>query len=111
MRVFGNIVNCKYQPQKILSRYHIFSFACSKTSASVLAIDERQALETLTRDEKTANRSLIQLKEKHQDLDQKREKLSEEVRVQSERKAEVCLECDYWSVGLMLGSWYSWSRR
>ncbi|KIM86143.1 hypothetical protein PILCRDRAFT_334537 [Piloderma croceum F 1598] len=70
-----------------------------KASASILAVDERQSLETLTREEKTASRSLAQLKEKHQDLDQKRAKLSEDARVQSERKAEVCFELLFASVG------------
>jgi structural maintenance of chromosome 1 len=72
---------------------------CRKASASILAVDERQSLETLTREEKTASRSLAQLKEKHQDLDQKRAKLSEDARVQSERKAEVWFELVFASVG------------
>jgi structural maintenance of chromosome 1 len=68
------------------------SLTCRKASASVLAVDERQSLETLTRDEKTASRSLAQLREKHQDLDQKKDKLSEDARIQSERKSEVRFE-------------------
>jgi structural maintenance of chromosome 1 len=74
---------------------------CSKATANILAVDERQSLETLTREEKTASRALAQLREKHQDLDQKRERLSEDVRVHSERKTEVntfitCLSTDLW---------------
>lgn len=56
----------------------------------MLAVDERQSLETLTRDEKTASRALTQLKEKHQDLAQKKDKLTEDVRAHSERKIDVC---------------------
>jgi structural maintenance of chromosome 1 len=63
----------------------------SKASASILAVDERQSLEAFTREEKTANRAFAQLKEKHQDLDQKREKLSEDARVHSGRGSEVHL--------------------
>lgn len=56
----------------------------------MLAVDERQALETLTRDEKTASRALAQLKDKQKELEQKRDRLAEDVKVHSERKAEVC---------------------
>jgi hypothetical protein len=62
-----------------------------KASASVLAVDERQSLETLTRDEKTASRSLTQLKDNLKDLDQKNEKFVEDARVHSECKAQVRL--------------------
>lgn len=61
----------------------------SKASASILAVDERQSLETLSRDEKTAGRTLAQLKDKLEQLTQKRDKLSEEDRTQSQKKAEV----------------------
>ena len=68
---------------------HTRTWACRKASASILAVDERQSLESLTREEKTANRALAQLREKHQDLDQKKDKLSEDARVHSERKDDV----------------------
>lgn len=80
MRYFSN---CRFG---VLSQAH---FLARKASASVLAVDERQSLETLTRDAKTASRSLTQLKEKHQDHAQKRDKLAEDVRVHSDRKSEV----------------------
>ena len=43
-----------------------------KASASVLAVDERQSLESLIRDEKTVGRALAQLKEKHEKLSEER---------------------------------------
>ena len=55
----------------------------------MLAVDERQSLETLKRDEKTTSRTLSQLKDKLEQLTQKRDKLSEEERTQSQKKAEV----------------------
>lgn len=60
-----------------------------KASASVLAVDEHQTLETLVRDERTTSRALAQLKGKHEELDQKKSKLVEEARVHSERKSEA----------------------
>jgi len=46
-----------------LSINHLLTFSYfRKASASVLAVDERQSLEILTRDEKTDSRSLTQLK-------------------------------------------------
>ena len=65
--------------------------ASSKASTSVLAVDERQSLETLTRDGKTSSRSLAQLKDKLEQQTQKREKLTEEERAGSQKKAEVSL--------------------
>jgi hypothetical protein len=61
-------------------------------SASVLAVDERQSLETLTRDERTAGCVLAQLKEKHKDRNHTKDRLTEEAKVHSERKAEVRLD-------------------
>ena len=46
-------------------------------------------METLKRDEKTTSRTLSQLKDKLEQLTQKRDKLSEEERTQSQKKAEV----------------------
>ena len=58
----------------------------------MLAVDERQSLKTLTRDERTAGRALAQIKEKHKDRNQTKIRLTEEAKVHSERKAEVCLD-------------------
>ncbi|KAF7984629.1 hypothetical protein HWV62_12853 [Athelia sp. TMB] len=72
-----------------LSEESLQEYRRLKASASVLAVDERQSLETLTRDAKTASRSLTQLKEKNQDHAQKRDKLAEDVQVHSDRKSEL----------------------
>lgn len=52
-------------------------------------MDERQSLETLTRDEKTTGRTLAQLKDKLEQFTQKREKLEEERHTHEQKKADV----------------------
>ena len=71
------------------SRIYLHLALYSKASASVLAVDERQSLETLSRDEKTTARTLSQLKDKLEQQTQKREKLAEEERTLSQKKSEV----------------------
>lgn len=61
-----------------------------KASTNVLAVDERQSLETLTRDEKTSSRALAQLQDKHDQLEAKMEQLSQDIATQQEKKSEVC---------------------
>jgi len=61
-----------------------------KARASVLAVDERQKLETLTRDEKTANRTLVQLSERQQGLEEKIAVRKNDLTAQAARKEEVC---------------------
>lgn len=60
-----------------------------KAQASVLAVAERQSLETLSRDEKTAARSLAQLKDKIEQLTTKRTKLAEDEDAAKRRRTEV----------------------
>ncbi|KAJ7598927.1 condensin complex subunit SMC1 [Mycena floridula] len=60
-----------------------------KATANLLAIDERQSLETLKRNEKAANRTLGQLLEKEHALNAKRTLRSEESTKQTEKKAEL----------------------
>lgn len=55
----------------------------------MLAVDERQSLETLTREHKTTARMLGQLKEKQTGLEESRETRLADAQVQSARKAEV----------------------
>jgi structural maintenance of chromosome 1 len=62
-----------------------------KANASVLAVAERQSLETLLRDEKTSGRLLAGLKERSDDLEEKRAKLAEDCRIANDRKTEVRL--------------------
>ncbi|KAH9884117.1 cohesin complex subunit psm1 [Cubamyces lactineus] len=72
-----------------LSEESLEEYRKLKAAASVLAVDERQSLETLKRDEKTTSRTLSQLKDKLEQLTQKRDKLSDEERTQSQKKAEL----------------------
>ncbi|OJT02266.1 Structural maintenance of chromosomes protein 1, partial [Trametes pubescens] len=72
-----------------LSEESLEEYRRLKASASILAVDERRSLETLSWDEKTAGRTLAQLKDKLEQLTQKRDKLSEEDRTQSQKKAEL----------------------
>ncbi|KAJ7773018.1 SMCs flexible hinge [Mycena metata] len=60
-----------------------------KAAASVLAVDERQSLETLTRELKTVTRTLGQLKEKQTGLEENRESRTADLEAQSARKAEL----------------------
>ena len=62
-----------------------------KASASVLAAHEREQLESLNREEKTAARTLSQLKDKHEQMDDRKNKLLEDARIQQEKKDEVCI--------------------
>jgi hypothetical protein len=63
----------------------------SKASSSVLAVDERQSLETLTREEKTASRTLAQLSEKEQGFDEKKTTRTEELHQRNAKREEVGL--------------------
>ncbi|KAI8982948.1 condensin complex subunit SMC1 [Trametes punicea] len=72
-----------------LSEESLEEYRRLKAAASVLAVDERQSLETLSRDEKTTGRTLSQLKDQLDQLTQKRDKLAEEARTQSQKKAEL----------------------
>ena len=57
---------------------------------------ERQSLDTLGREEKTALRTLSQLKAKFEEMEAKRNKLTEDSTSQGEKKDEVwsiCIPC------------------
>lgn len=62
---------------------------CRKSQASVLAVDERQSLETLTRDEKTSSRALTQMKEKLEHFTNQKSKLQEDDAAQKLKRTEV----------------------
>ncbi|RPD71420.1 condensin complex subunit SMC1 [Lentinus tigrinus ALCF2SS1-7] len=72
-----------------LSEESLEEYRRLKAAASVLAVDERQSLETLTRDEKTTGRTLAQLKDKLEQFTQKREKLEEERQSQQQKKTDL----------------------
>ncbi|KAF7302129.1 Structural maintenance of chromosomes protein [Mycena indigotica] len=60
-----------------------------KAAASELAVDERQSLEALSREQKTVSRTLAQLKEKQQGLQETQETRSGEAETQGTRKSEL----------------------
>ncbi|KAK7062210.1 structural maintenance of chromosomes protein [Favolaschia claudopus] len=60
-----------------------------KAAASVLAVDERQSLETLSREHKTVARTLGQLTERQAGLEETRTTRSADLEVQTERKKEL----------------------
>lgn len=61
-----------------------------KATASTLAVDERQSLETLKREDKTAARALAQLSEKEQAALEKKASRTEELGTLTEKRQEVC---------------------
>ena len=61
----------------------------SKAQGSVLAVEERQALERLTREEKTASRTFTQLRDSQEELEQKRASLREDNSVHEAKKSDV----------------------
>ncbi|KAI0063838.1 cohesin complex subunit psm1 [Artomyces pyxidatus] len=72
-----------------LSEESLEEYRRLKAQASVLAVDERQALDTLTREEKTASRTFTQLNDKQEEFEQKRSRLREDSSVQSSKKEEL----------------------
>ncbi|KIY73713.1 condensin complex subunit SMC1 [Cylindrobasidium torrendii FP15055 ss-10] len=72
-----------------LSEESLEEYSRLQAKANTLAVDERQALETLQRDEKGASRALTTLREKEAALQDKKETRTEDLRVQSEKKAEL----------------------
>lgn len=84
----------------------------SKAQANILAVDERQQLETLTRDEKTTGRTLAQLTERRQNLEEKNVTRNEDLNAQSGKRAEVCCSPST-SHALLISSIlaYSWRQK
>lgn len=72
-----------------LSAESLAEYRSLKAAASVLAVAERQSLETLGREEKTALRTLNQLKAKFEEMETRRNKLNEDATSQGERKNEL----------------------
>ncbi|KIY53050.1 condensin complex subunit SMC1 [Fistulina hepatica ATCC 64428] len=60
-----------------------------KSQASLLAVDERQQIETLTREEKTANRAFFQLQEKERELQDQKETRGTDLEAQNARQSEL----------------------
>ncbi|KAA1474997.1 hypothetical protein DENSPDRAFT_401153 [Dentipellis sp. KUC8613] len=72
-----------------LSEESLEEYRRLKAQANVLKVEERQALETLTREEKTASRTYTQLKDKQDEFEQKKATLQSDLAVQNERKKEL----------------------
>ncbi|TFK73385.1 condensin complex subunit SMC1 [Pluteus cervinus] len=72
-----------------LSEEALAEYQQLKAQASVLAVDERQSLQTLKREEKVLGRSLAQLRERAQGYQEQRETRSKEAQALSEKKKEL----------------------
>ncbi|KAI0781931.1 cohesin complex subunit psm1 [Abortiporus biennis] len=72
-----------------LSEESLEEYRRLKADASVLAVDERQSLETLSREGKTSSRVLSQLKDKHDQLTSKKAKLEEDMESARTKRAEL----------------------
>ncbi|KAF9225691.1 condensin complex subunit SMC1 [Gyrodon lividus] len=77
------------QHNTALSEQSLAEYRSLKAMASVLAVSERQSLETLGREEKTAARTLSQLKGKIEEMETKKTKLTEDATAQGEKKDEL----------------------
>ena len=65
----------------------------SKAKANVEAVDERQQLERLRREEKTASRTTTSQRDKLDQLREKRQKLADDSTVHVEKQREVRVDC------------------
>ncbi|KAJ7887553.1 hypothetical protein B0H14DRAFT_1235848 [Mycena olivaceomarginata] len=77
------------QHNMALGEHTLDEYRKLKAAASVLAVDERQELETVSREYKTVTRTLGQLKEKQTGLEENRETRSKDLEVQTGRKKEL----------------------
>ena len=64
--MFGGISSTISVTLSVVLRSYVHVLYHSKASSCVLAVDKRQSLETLTREEKTVSQTLAQLSEKDQ---------------------------------------------
>lgn len=60
-----------------------------KARASVLAVEERQSLDRLTREEKAASRTFAQLRDRQEELEQRKASLREDNDVHEAKKSDV----------------------
>ncbi|TFY68970.1 hypothetical protein EVJ58_g695 [Rhodofomes roseus] len=72
-----------------LSEESLEEYRHLKAQAAVLAVEERQSLETLSRDERTSARALAQLKERHEGQQEKAERLRRDRDSQTEKRQEL----------------------
>ena len=62
-----------------------------KAIANTKAVNERQALQTISREEKTSLRQLTSLKETRTNMEEKKNQLDKETETLKDRKKEVCI--------------------
>lgn len=74
-------------------------------------MDERQSLETLRREEKTAARALAQLSEKEQTTTERKVSRTEELATLTEKRQEVCILFRYSMIKLITYLANSWKAR
>jgi structural maintenance of chromosome 1 len=60
-----------------------------KAQTSVLAVEERQSLDRLTREEKTTSRTFAQFRDRQEELERKRASLREDNDVHEAKKSDV----------------------
>lgn len=98
-----NIDVCTFKSSISWFKYQHHRWACRKAIANVEAVDERQSVQTLTRDEKTSKRTLEGLREASSRLEEKKASLETEAGTLQERKSEA------WLFFLFIGN--LWSNR
>ncbi|KAH9976926.1 cohesin complex subunit psm1, partial [Russula compacta] len=72
-----------------LSEGRLEEYRRLKAQTSVLAVEERQALEKLAREEKTASRTFAQLRDKQEELERKRASLHEDSDVHEAKRTDL----------------------
>ncbi|KAN0135870.1 RecF/RecN/SMC [Lactarius tabidus] len=72
-----------------LSEESLEEYRRLKAQASILAVEERQTLEKLTRDEKTTSRTFSQLRDRQEEFEQKRASLGEDNDTYGAKKANL----------------------
>ncbi|KAH7887101.1 RecF/RecN/SMC [Phlebopus sp. FC_14] len=77
------------QQNTALTEESLAEYRTLKASASVLAVPERQSLETLSREEKTTLRTVSQLKSKIEEMENRKSKLTEDASSQTDKKNEL----------------------
>ena len=79
---------------------------CRKAQASILAVEERQTLDKLTREEKTTSRTFSQLRDRQEEFEQKRASLREDNDTHEAKRAKVRM-CIVHRTGLLMTAPFS----
>jgi len=89
MNVWTSIENCEDDLVHCLA--FLIDYILSKASASVLAVDKRQSLESITQKEKAASCTWSQLFEKESEVEERKAALTEGLGSQNTKRQEVSL--------------------